>query len=47
MIYNQKRLNFYCLSIFPLVTLSNGLLHIFSAFELEEDNFNPDKDDVC
>jgi ADP-ribose pyrophosphatase len=33
------------LSFYPTAALSNELLHIFSAFNLEEGNFNPDEDE--
>ncbi|MDR2427736.1 MAG: NUDIX hydrolase [Endomicrobium sp.] len=33
------------LSFYPTSALSNELLHIFSAFNLEEGNFNPDEDE--
>ncbi|MDR2645145.1 MAG: NUDIX hydrolase [Endomicrobium sp.] len=33
------------LSFYPTAALSNELLHIFSAFNLEEGSFNPDEDE--
>jgi ADP-ribose pyrophosphatase len=33
------------LSFYPIMALSNELVHIFSAFDLEEGSLNPDKDE--
>jgi ADP-ribose pyrophosphatase len=33
------------LSFYPTSALSNEILHIFSAFDLEKGNFNPDEDE--